>query len=211
MISKKLLVLIVVSIMVIGGGIAYAMSLKNTKPVTTAVDTSNSVGSVTQSPKTLKEMLTSGVSQTCTYNDTIANSEVSGTSYVAGGKVRADFSSTSEGKVTRGHTIFDGTVSYIWMDDTKTGFKFEIDPAEIKTDSNTEVQGFDLNNMAYDCKSWNVDDSMFEVPADVTFSGFSVPTGNQGTQMTGNQNLCASCDSLSGDQKTQCLAALKCN
>ena len=212
--NNKLLIGIAVVILLIGVGV-YAMSSK-TKPAT--VQNGNNATETTEDsgPQTLKSLLSAGVPQKCTFSDVSGQTDVAGTTYISGGKVRGDFSTTVEGEATTGHTIFDGTISYVWMDGNSTGLKMEIDPTSLEetaddSDSATQ-QGLDLNKETdYSCGPWIPETSMFTPPTNVTFTEFSIPATNPEITVTQNQNLCASCNSLTGDQKTQCLTALNCN
>lgn len=158
--------------------------------------------SVDSSPKSFKDLLALGLSQKCSFDG--------GTVYVANGKSRGDFSPNS-------HMIVDGTTSYIWTDGEKTGFKTTFDlnaqtSANMPTPAGTSIsRSFDYDKEAnYNCETWISDNSVFELPKEVTFQDFSalIPTPNSGS---GSSSQCSYCDSLTGDNKTQCLAALNCN
>lgn len=213
--KKVLYAVIAVIVLLLVGGAVFVMSTKN-KPATTPSTTTGTVTNKVQEPtkagpKSLKDLLTAGVPQKCTFKDVSDQVNMEGTSYIAGGKMRGDFSTTVEGKTSTGHSIFDGKTSYVWMDGTSTGFKMEVDPSVTSTPESSTQQGLDLNKtLDYSCGVWIVDQSLFNPPEDVTFTSFAVPN-TSGSPTGGNQNLCASCDSLTGDQKTQCLTALKCN
>lgn len=216
--SKKIIIAIVVIILFLLGGAAFVMSMKKKSPVapaTTSITqtTTNKVeDSTATGPKSLKDLLAAGVPQKCTFKDLSNSVDMQGTSYISGGKVRGDFSTTVEGKTTSGHSIFDGKTSYVWMDGTSTGFKMEIDPSLTTAPESNNQQGLDLNkSIDYSCSPWLTDQSLFNPPEDVTFTSFSVPTTSAGGPTGGNSSLCASCNSLTGEQKTQCLTALKCN
>jgi len=206
--NKKILIgIAVIALLLVGGG-AYVMSTRNKSetPSPTSGSQSNKGQESSQaSPKSLKDLLAAGIPQKCTFKDVLSDVDMEGTTYIANGKMRGDFSSTIEGKTTTGHTIFDGKTSYVWMDETSTGFKMEVDPSAETTSETSAEQGLDLNKtIDYKCSAWLPNESLFTPPSDVTFTGFVVPT-------SGGQNLCDSCNSLSGEQKTQCLTALNCN
>ncbi len=207
--NKKALIGIVILLLLFVGVGAIVMSNKNKMSPTTSSELTQTPFKA--SPKSMKELLTLGVPQMCKFNDSTSGTE--GTTYIAGGKVRGDFKSTVEGKESVGHMIFDGKTNYIWMDDSKTGFKMDVDPATLNSEGKPQQQGLDFNkSMDYNCTVWVADENVFEAPSDVTFSEFSIPaSGASGESMNDNQKLCASCNSLTGDQKTQCLTALKCS
>ena len=221
--NKKIITVtgIIILLLVIGAA-AFLMSAKN-KPGTQpdekkVTDTQEQNETNSGGLTSLKNLLMAGVSQTCTYSDTANSVNITGTTYISGGKVRSDFSSIAEGKTTIGHNIYDGKTSYVWMDESTTGIMMEIDASAEKSDSQTQ-EGLDINKtIDYKCQVWVPDQSLFTPPADVKFSSFSIPTISadsvMGTNDTGTPNtasLCDSCNALTGEQKTQCLTALKCD
>lgn len=177
-------------------------------------------GSEDTGPKSLKDLLSAGIAQKCTFSTTDESGTSEGVTYVSGGKVRADFSSTVEGKVVKSHMISDGKTNYIWTDGEKTGFKMtveqtsttESDVPSSSTDTSVSSQ-VDLNEKAdYKCSAWIADDSLFTPPSDVEFQDFSDIFKPQPSTSAGSgTSQCAYCSSLSGEDKTQCLTALNCN
>lgn len=215
---NKKLIAIVVGILLLGvAGIAYA------KMKAGGTGLPGSTASITGGAKSLKDLLTSGVAQKCTYSTTEGTGTSEGTTYISGGKMRGDFSTTVSGKVTKSHMITDGKSSYIWTDGEKTGFKSTIAdtttgnaPDTTNTTANVSGQGSGLNQKAdYKCLAWVTDGSFFTAPSDIKFTDLSemfkvtpAPAGKAGT--TDNTSQCAVCDSLSGTDKTQCLSSLNC-
>ncbi len=211
--NKRIITIVVVLLLLLLGGVALIMSNKNKGKMTPTTSTMEKTETTEKaSPKSLKDLVTAGVPQKCTFKDE-SNMNTEGTSYISGGKVRGDFATTVEGKTSAGHMIFDGKTSYVWMDGTTSGFKMEVDPATMNSGDPNNQQGLDFNkSLDYNCAVWIPDAKMFTPPTDVTFSSFSIPTANpSGGAMYDNKSMCASCNSLDGDQKTQCLTALKCN
>ena len=212
--NKVIIAIVVIVLLLIGGGV-FVMSTRNkstTLPSTSRTDTTNVQESAQDNPKSLKDLLTGGISQKCTFKDVDNNVNIEGISYIASGKVRGDFTTTAEGTTSTGHSIFDGKTNYVWMDGTSTGFKMEIDPSATDTPEASTQQGLDMNkSIDYKCSAWLTDESVFIPPSDITFTSFAVPSSSTQGTSTENQNLCSTCDSLTGEQKTQCLVALKCN
>lgn len=212
--NKKVLTAIAIIVLLLIGAGAFLMFSKG-KPSTSSMplntQSGNSQKSVQSGPKSLKDLLLAGVPQKCTFSDVSEGVSMEGTTYIAGGKMRGDFSTTVEGTVTTGHSIYDGKASYVWMDGTPTGFKMEIDPNETATSETSTQGGLDLNKtIDYSCGVWVPDQTLFFPPDNVTFSAFNVPAPSEDSGSE-NQNLCATCDALTGEQKTQCLTTLNCN
>ena len=174
----------------------------------------------TGGPKTLAQLL-GGDNQMCTYEDPETGD--SGTFYVAGGSMRGDVTSTTDGKTETNHMIFMDGYMYIWMDGETTGFKTatdfegeeEADTADINGDTETSTTFDTQKELDYNCSSWRVDSSKFTLPEGVEFMDFSQYTqpaapasGNGATYDTSTQ--CAACESLDADSKAQCKVALGC-
>lgn len=142
-------------------------SQTNQQPDTTA----------SSSPKSLQDLLALGTTQKCSFQD----STTSGTTYIANGKTRGDFSTTESGNVTSMHTIMDGKTSYTWIDGQTTGFKVAVNASSQST-SGSPSQGVDASKkLDYNCSVWTTDNSMFDLPSGVQFtdlSSFKLPTGN---------------------------------
>lgn len=131
--------------------------------------------------KSLKDLLSSGVAQKCTYSTTDEKGTSEGTTYVSGGKMRGDFTSVITGKTEKTHMITDGKTNYIWVDGEKTGLKTVVEPSSAPnptdvpvTQTETANGGVDINKPAdYKCSTWIADGSLFSPPADVKFTDFS--------------------------------------
>src|SRR3989344_4398939 len=170
-----------------------------------------------ESPKSLKELLALGKSQKCTYSE--ANNQ--GMFYFADGKMRGDFTSSSNaGQTVQSHMMSDSEYMYSWSDGTESGIKIKID-ANQEAQSTNQQSSVDVNRqMNYNCSSWSVDDSKFSLPTNIKFQDFnsmmpqggSGGSGSAGGSASGSVDYkaqqCAACDSLTGDDKTQCKTAL---
>lgn len=198
----------IVVLLVLAGG---AFMLTRNSP--SAPQTGNEIQSTvtpaaTENPSSqtsLKDLLLSGSSQKCTYQDKSDSIDISGTSYITAGKVRSDYQTTAAGKVTAGHMIMDGKTSYIWMDGQTTGFKMTFDVNETVSTQAAGQQSVDVSKVLdYNCSAWTTDNSLFTPPTTLKFTDFS-------SMMPKTDNKCSVCDSLPADSKAQCLQALKCS
>lgn len=174
--NKVLWVVGLIIVVAIG---AYLM-MSNKKSGNQPLDNSASNTSVkddksTTEPATkassLKDLIALGSSQKCTFSS--EGSE--GTIYVSGGKSRGDFSTTASGSTSKGHMMFDGKMSYVWMDGQAQGYKMSLESADdnkpTNTPTNTPTQsGVDYDKqMDYNCEKWSADNSMFVLPSNVEF------------------------------------------
>lgn len=202
---------VLLAIVVIAAGVYY---ITNSDRITAGL-----IGGQAQmpaGPTSLKELIASGVSQKCTFSDDSSGAQTSGTVYVGSGKVRGDFSATSQGKVMGMHMIADGSEMHTWIDGMTSGFSMSMDATQSGT--NTQ-QSFDSDKkIDYRCESWAVDASKFVLPSDITFQDVAammqgaMPGASAGTvpQIQATAAQCQACDQLPDAQRGACRAALKC-
>ncbi len=171
--------------------------------------------------KSLKELMMMGQNQMCTFSYADDNGSSEGTSYIAGGKVRTDFSGTDQdGKSYNGSMISDGTYAYTWTSYSPEGMKMKITDETTQTVEDVKDDAQKNPNqyvdpdakVDYKCQGWSVDESKFTPPADITFTDFSAlqEQMQQQTGSSGAQDKCAACDSLTGEAQTACKSALGC-
>lgn len=208
---KKVLIVVVVLLLLAAGYYFYNKSRGGSSMVG---------GDIVSGMMSYKDLLAAKVPQKCTYSMNEASGG-EGTTYVSGGKVRSDFSSTQDGKAVASHMISDGTTSYVWNEGDKTGYKMTISQEQMNatpvpsTETGSNGGEGDINqNYDFKCSAWIPDNSLFNPPSDVTFTDFSSmmqPSAAPAMQEnSGSSSQCSYCDSLSGNDKTQCLSALKC-
>lgn len=212
--NKILLGFGAVAVAVVLVGVAFMMS-KNSSQAPTD---SSSTGTDTQgsAQKSIKDLLTSGQAQKCTYKDKMAEVDVEGTVYVAGGKMRSDYTSNTGGQTIMGHMVVSDNKSYIWMDGQSMGTMMTFDPNKATEAAPTGTQSVDVNKLLdYSCSGWSSDNSVFTPPSNVKFQSLGevkTPTGTTNAKVTtAPQNVCSACDGLPSDEKAQCRTALNCN
>jgi hypothetical protein len=165
---------------------------------------------------TIKSLLSSGKSQKCTYSSNLESASVSGTLYVANGKMRGDFASGTEQAKISGHMIADGGFSYVWTDTSKQGVKMAIDLEQQLAGFLANNQTLDINQtFAYTCQGWTGDGSVFTLPSDITFSTFALPTvapsGTVPSSKATNPSSCLVCDNLpAGSARETCKTQIGC-
>ena len=214
--NKKVLAVIGVLVLLIGFYGAYRVYAHFKRLSVAPSGQTQTTGTVTTAGAagSLRDLIAKGVPQSCTFS----TDRSQGTVYVDKGKVRGDLNTTVDGQSVKSHMIVMNNTNYIWSDDRKTGIKMSFDPnatpaATSGTPSTSTSGTFDASvNMNYKCSAWVVDASQFTLPADVNFSTFAVPSQSSQASPAGGSasSQCSYCDSLTGDSKAQCLAALKC-
>ena len=170
--NKGLIIAVVVILLLVAG---YFLMNKKGAPSIPGVTTSET----SSGPKSLKDLLSAGIAQKCTYSTTDENGSNEGTTYISGGKMRGDFSMTAAGKNTKSHMISDGKTSWIWTEGEEQGFKMTVEETSA-TPGATEPQdasfqgGTDWDQKVdYKCSAWVTDGSYFTPPTNVKFSDFS--------------------------------------
>lgn len=163
----------------------------------------------------------------CTYKLT-DDAQGEGMMYVSGKKARAQMNIRTEGQATESNMVSDGETMYVWSG--SNGMKMSL--SELQKVSEGTAPDVTTNpsvgslskDMDVDCRPWVEDASVFTVPSAVTFVDFGEqlnkikgvgitpgpPASGSGNYQDALKDACKQCDSLSGEQKTQCLQLLKC-
>ncbi len=172
---KKPALIAIVAVVIIGIGLYfYQQKQQGNAPATTS-DTS--VAGQTQNGggmQSLRGLLALGTSQSCTFSNTANGSKSEGTVYVAGGKMRGDFTSSVDatGKTMMSHMITDGKEMRFWQEGETMGFMMTI-PDKGATSSAPSAASADTpqfdNQGSYACNPWVADESKFTAPTTVTF------------------------------------------
>ena len=225
--KQSLIAIIIVLVLIILGGGVYILTQqqKDTTPLntTTALDTSATdtptvADNTAETPitqNTLRDILASGKSLTCTFSQDDGDGIQQGTTYIDTGRVRADITVRKQDDTIKdSHVILNDGWAYTWgaAFDAKKGLKMKtVITATSTADSNNFV--YPDQHIDYHCTLWHADNSVFETPKDITFKEFSL-----GSQMfqptTGASNTavdCSVCDQAPGaDAQAQCRTALGC-
>lgn len=212
--NKNIGILIAV-IVIAGGAYLFMQNKSGDEQNKTKGDYSSASTQSTEDNSSLKNLMASGKSQKCTFSSEDSGVASTGTFYVSGGKSRGDISSNVEGKATTTHMIYDNNSSYVWMDNSSTGFKMAINKDDVKAaQDSSKSQGVDPNkNYKFNCSGWSTDNSMFSAPTNVEFKDFSIPAIPTSSSTSGGTNAMMNadtvCAALSGSAKEECVAAFK--
>lgn len=202
-----------VAILIVLGGALFVMNKNSTMKPAASSNVANEKPASAQ--KSLKDLLTAGQSQKCTYTDKIENVDAQGTVYISNGRMRTDMTTQIASKPFISHMIVKDSKAYSWTDGQTMGFMMGFDPNKTPEAAPTGTQSVDVNKFIdYKCSGWAVDEGVFTPPASVKFQemgSMMSPTGSTGTKTTTPQNNCAVCNYLTGDDKTQCLSSMHCN
>ena len=152
--------LVVIAVVLLGGGYYYSA---NRAPAPA------DAGDTAASPRSLRALVGLGQSLTCSFSKTDAEATNAGTIFVAGDKMRGDFTMTASSSGTvASHMIKMGDDIYVWSDALAgQGLKMRA-TAGAEGSSAQADQSVDWDQeMDYDCGSWRADDSKFALPAGV--------------------------------------------
>ncbi len=221
--KKTLIIGVILLLLLVGGTLIFSK-----KTVAPQKEIGSAMMKQEVSPKkestmmSLSELLTSGKTQSCSYdyNDEISG-KMSGKVFLSGGKMRSDYRITDkEGTETTGSIINDGTNLYIWSSARPEGLKMAVSEDMKKDMANSQgdaAKYVDMNKkINYHCDSWTMSSSFFSPPSDVQFMDYAeqMKTMQQQTQ-AGNGNMksaqCSACERLENEQQiNECKTIFKC-
>jgi len=118
----------------------------------------------------MQQLMARGGSWRCDVSLTTEGVTTSGTTYVAGGMVRADFvSNVPQIGNVESHMIMRDNTAYTWTSMMNQGFKFPIESAEGQPEVSAEVAAQVNQQYDYRCTAWPTDESKFALPSGITF------------------------------------------
>lgn len=218
---------IIVGLLAAGGYYFYTQNSAAKTEATVETTSDTAEGKPVSGMMSLKELMSLGQSQKCTFNYTDPDTgATSGTSYISGEKVRTDFMITDpDGQKIDGGMIMANSTMYTWTSATGTGVKMEISQSmEQKIEDGVESTEYNQNyidpdaELDYNCTAWREDPAMFIPPSDVEFMDLSEQMkqlenlqksfGSEGSDNPAAN--CAICDSMPQEAAAACRSSLKC-
>lgn len=166
----KTIIGIIAAIVIVGGG-GYWFASQNGNGSDTAgmpVPNENATEQERTVSGSLADIWKQGGNYMCTVSVTDPNAVSSGTVYIAGDRIRGDFTSQTQGQSVQSSMIRMGGMVYTWTNLYPQGFKTPSidtsDPFGGSGDAGSVPAG-----AGYDCDPWTPDESKFELPPGVTF------------------------------------------
>ncbi len=214
----------IIIVIVVAGGAYWISQNKSGSEVASDSATADTKSEVSSENLSIKSLIDRNGDYQCTFSTEENGVKSSGTVYTSSGKkMRGDFDYTVDGKQNTSHMVYDGSMAYMWQQDTKEGFKMSLDATEAqKAQDKVNSTSVDPNkNFKFDCKKWSVDASKLQVPTDVKFTDLSAMMGaaasmqNAGAAASASGSLDtkeaqqAVCNSLSEPAKSACLKAMQ--
>ncbi len=131
------------------------------------------------SGNTYHSLLTQTGNYECDYSQVQSSGQAKNVIYLSGGKMRAEFRSTSSGVGTSNLAVYDGHYLYEWQEGFSTGTKTVLTslsqlPAAIPTDlTSGKIYGSSYESVGWLCHPWSADASLLAPPSYVTFTAAS--------------------------------------
>jgi hypothetical protein len=124
----------------------------------------------------IKDLAARGGSWKCDIDTSTSQAVSSGTVYVDGKNIRADFSSNVEGYgVADSHMIADGEYVYSWSSVAPQGMKVKMTLSDGSGEATAQAEVMDSNvEYAYDCQQCSADQSKFSLPNSVMFMELAI-------------------------------------
>jgi len=173
-------VIAVVLVLVAVLAIWYVVSMRTTSSDETAQTATTTSGTPTTGntpgANTFHSIFTQSGNHECTYELVDATSRNSSVIYIADGKMRGEFRTTTGGKASANLMIYSGGFLYSWKEGATTGKKTSIKsladlPAIIPQDiTSGAIFGTSADNVSWNCHDWNKDAKLLTLPTYVTFS-----------------------------------------
>lgn len=165
---------IAAGLVVVAGGAWLAMGgltndVENEMPNNT--EQSGETSDTQQFSGSMQDLLSRSGSWQCDVSVNAGGVVSNGTTYVSGGKMRADFTSNipQVGSVET-HMIMRDNTAYTWSSMMNRGFKFPIQNGQVSASGADAQAAAAFNqNYNYDCDVWARDESKFALPSNITF------------------------------------------
>lgn len=208
------LILTIIIVVIAGVGVFFLFgrdgTVNNNEKVTDTLESDIENGK-------FADILIKGKNVECTFEEVDGVNKTTGIVYIAdkGERIRGNFELTQgDGAKMQNNIIRNEGWNYIWGSFSPQGIKSKVTEQEKdKLFSSDKKDGPALNeDVNFDCKKWNVDNSKFNPPSSIEFMDITanIKQMEEATQMTGDLK-CSACDQISDPaSKSQCLQALGC-
>lgn len=147
-----------------------------TATTTAATDNTGTQTVPAAGSSTFRSIFTQDGNTQCDYTQTSTGMQGTSVIYIADGKMRGEFRTTTNGIVKATLMIYSGGYLYSWKEGATVGTKSSIKtladlPEVIPSDlTSGAVLGTGSNNVGWNCHSWAKDVKLFALPTYVTFS-----------------------------------------
>ncbi len=146
------------------------------KTDTTNPATGSNTDVKTKGTNTFHSIFTQAGNHECTYEQVGASSKTSSVIYIADGKMRGEFRTTSSSGTVASLMVYSGGYLYSWKEGMAVGKKTTIKtladlPSVIPSDLESgAIFGTNTDSVSWDCHDWNKDAKLLTIPTYITFS-----------------------------------------
>ncbi len=153
-----------VALAVIGGAAVLNMTGNFPGQSANVIDTE-----LVRESTSLTELLARPDARVCSIETSAGGASTEGMIYVAGGNMRGDFTTKSNGTSVKSHMIVSNSNSYLWTDSSNQGFYL---PFSAMSGSGGASSGIDASaKMEYACAAWAPEEDKFALPTNINFQG----------------------------------------
>lgn len=215
----------VLAVVLLGGGAYYFFVMSNdssedeeTVASTTDVPAATDDGSQ-NGVGTWASLLARGQDLTCDFrSEDVANETTTeGTVYIAGERMRGDFTMLQAGETYEMSVIRDSEYAYTWGASAAGAMAIKVAVANTPAEGGmTDQDPFESDvPVEYSCARWSVDEDKLTPPSDIDFLDMSAQldaaqNAQAGAGVDIGAQQCAACDQAPADVRDQCRAALGC-
>lgn len=180
----KNLIVIILSVVVVGGLVVGGYSLINRSETNDQADnTQSEVNKESETSKgdkeesffgSMQDLITRGKPLKCTYKQKDSDEEYEITMYISGGNVRTEAEmKIDDGKIMESNMVINKDWMYMWNSFTPNGMKVDMQ----KMPKQENLKDSDVNKsmanlakeMDYKCRAWIPDNSKFKIPTNIEF------------------------------------------
>lgn len=226
----KNLIIILITVLIIGGGAYYLYTNRSADEGSmegqgTMMDDEDTMMDKPGMMKSSIYDLVNLNSQQCAYTFSKDGISSNGIVYISNNKqFYGEFETADENGTYNSRMLYMPDHVYIWDPDTNEGFKMPNKEADLSGMDFNEYEStpqIDYSaNYDFDCSHWGVDNSKLTPPSDVTFSDIGsmmndagMPENIEGMMeddAVPSGDVCAACDQVPQEDRASCLAALGC-
>lgn len=207
--------LIAIVLVAVGGGVYLALQTGDDENIAQPTENPDETADAFTGNGTFADLMRMSRTAECTVTYTDEKSIVNGTAYIAGERVRGDFTIDHEDGTFESHFIHEGTRIYSWTRTPAGMVALVIDENQNgESGAQESVQPIQVDQRVdYNCVAWNADESVFTPPADIEFK--TQAELMQGMMMGADGEAvpaqCPMCNNVSDPAaKEQCLITFGC-
>jgi hypothetical protein len=166
----------IIIVILVAVGIWYFTATDTTYSTVSTDKTSDATKTVPATRSTFKSIFTQSGNHQCTYEQVNPTNRSNSLVFIADGKMRGEFRTTTASGSIANIMIYNNGYLYSWKEGGSAGKKSSIKsvaelPEAIPSDlTSGAVYGTSADNVSWDCHDWLKDSKVFVVPTNINFS-----------------------------------------